>query len=134
MPDPLLYLDASALVKLVVREAESAALSSELVDWPAQVSSILSEVEVPRAARRASVGTEAIARAERLVRQLGTVFLTEEVAREAAAIAPLGLRSLDAIHLASALSLGADLGAFVSYDRRLAEAAESAGLETLAPA
>jgi predicted nucleic acid-binding protein len=134
VPDALLYLDASALVKLVVREAESAALSSELVDWPAQVSSIVSEVEVPRVARRASLAAEVIARADRVVRQLGTVLLTEEVAREAARIAPLGLRSLGAIHLASALSLGADLGAFVSYDRRLAEAAESAGLKTLAPA
>jgi predicted nucleic acid-binding protein len=134
VPDALLYLDASALVKLVVREAESAALSSELMAWPAQVSSIISEVEVPRAARRASLAAEAIERAERVVRQLGTVFLTEEVARGAAMIAPLRLRSLDAIHLASALSLGPNLGAFVSYDRRLAEAAESAGLETLAPA
>jgi predicted nucleic acid-binding protein len=130
----LLYLDASALVKLVIREAESAALASVLETWPAQLSSIVATVEVPRAVKRASAGPQAAMRAERLVRQLGIVVLTPALADEAAAVAPEGLRALDAIHLASALSLGADLGALVTYDGRLAEAAEAAALDVLAPA
>jgi len=130
----LAYLDASALVKLVVREPESAALARELERWPAQVSSVLSTVEVPRATAKAAAGAEALERAERLVRQLGIVALTDELVRIASTIEPLALRSLDAIHLASALSLGAALEAFLTYDRRLAEAASAAGLEVLAPA
>jgi uncharacterized protein len=62
------------------------------------------------------------------------VELSAGIADAAAKLEPPSLRTLDAVHLASALSLGDDLGAFVAYDRRLAEAAEAAGIEVLAPA
>jgi uncharacterized protein len=61
------------------------------------------------------------------------VELSAGIADAAAKLEPPSLRTLDAVHLASALSLGDDLGAFVAYDRRLAEAAEAAGIEVLAP-
>ncbi len=64
---------------------------------------------------------------------LELVELDDRVIAAAAGLDPAELASLDAIHLASALSLGDDLGAFVCYDRRLAEAATAAGLPMLAP-
>jgi predicted nucleic acid-binding protein len=61
------------------------------------------------------------------------VELSAGIADAAAKLEPPSLRTLDAIQLASALSLGDDLGAFVAYDRRLAQAAEVAGIGVLAP-
>jgi len=133
LPGELLYLDSSALVKLVIVEPESGPLAEVLTDWPAQVSSIVATVEIRRAARRAAAAPAVNARADQVAAQLGLVFLTPEVAREAAEIRPHGLRSLDAIHLASALSLGDDLGGFATYDARIASAAETAGLSVVAP-
>ena len=59
--------------------------------------------------------------------------MTDEVRAVAASIEPVELRTLDAIHLASALSLGDDLAAVLTYDRRMADAAESRGLVVVAP-
>jgi predicted nucleic acid-binding protein len=128
----LAYLDSSALVKLVLEEKETAALTSFLREWPARVSSVVAYVEVHRASRREAV--EATLRAEEVLELVNLIELDHAILDTARAVEPADLRSLDAIHLASALSLGADLGAFASYDRRLNEAAERAGLEVLTPA
>lgn len=128
----LLYLDASALVKLVVVEAESDALTSFLGDWSSWVSSALAVVEVGRAARRASEDPAVHRRAEEVVAALGLVPVDVELLRRASVLDG-GIRSLDAVHLASALSLGADLGAMVVYDRRLADAAAAAGVRVASP-
>lgn len=130
----LYYLDASALLKLVVEEPESPALMADAAAWPHLVSSSLVRVEVPRAARRVSADVAVVARARHVVGSVGLLPLDESVLRRAAEAAPPSLRSLDAIHLASALSLGEDLAAMVVYDRRLADAAEAAGLTVLVPA
>lgn len=129
----LLYLDASALVKLVVAEAESDALTSFLGDWPSWVSSALAVVEVGRAARRASEDPSVHRRAEEVIAGLGLVPVDVELLHRASVLDLGGIRSLDAVHLASALSLEADLGAMVVYDRRLAEAAVAAGVSVAAP-
>lgn len=127
------YLDSSAMVKMVVVEAESEALQALIADWQRRISSSLARVEVPRAVRRLSPDPAVQARAERLVDDTDQVPLDQDVLRNAARLAPVPLRSLDAIHLASALSLGASLGGIVTYDDRLAEAARTTGCTVLQP-
>ena len=126
-----MYLDASALVKLVFRESESDALIEALRSWPERVSSVVAEIEVQRVARR--TGGSAARRARNVMARIALVELADDVRAAAAAIRPPGLRTLDAIHLATALSLGSDLGAVCAYDQRLAEAATAAGIHVIAP-
>jgi hypothetical protein len=129
----LLYLDSSALVKLILPEAETGALLTALGDWPQRITSEIAAVEIRRAARRAS-GDEAVRRrADEVLAGLHLLRLDAAILDRAARLEPETLRSLDAIHLASALSIGDDLGAFVAYDRGLAAAARQAGLTVLAP-
>ena len=133
MSDRVLYLDSSALVKLVVDEPQSVALTQELTDEPTVVSSALARVEVPRAIRIQTRGdADAEARARELVDSCRLVELRDPVLDDAAALASADLRTLDAIHLASALQVAP--AAMVTYDRRLAEAAMAARLPVLAPA
>jgi len=127
----VLYLDSSALVKLVVLEPETGALRETLRSWPERVSSVIARIEVSRAARR--VGPAAARRAEAVLAGVGLIELDEEVIERAATLPPPELRTLDAIHVATALSLGDDLGAFCAYDARLAGVADSIGMTTLAP-
>lgn len=129
----LLYLDSSALVKLVLPEAESGALLESLAAWPACVTSELARVEVIRAARRAAADPEVEQRAENVMASLHLLKLDGDILDLAARLEPRTLRSLDAIHLASALSLGEDLGAMVIYDGPLAAAATASGLKVVAP-
>ena len=127
----LTYLDSSALVKLVLAERESAALRAALPPGGAHTSSRLSDVEVTRAARRA--GHRDADRAQRVIATLALIPLSDDVLAAARALEPVALRSLDAIHLASALSLGNQLDAVVTYDARMLDAARSLGVRTLAP-
>ena len=129
----VLYVDSSALVKLVVEEPETEALQRELAGWPLRASSVVAAVEVPRAARRGSDRTDVRARADELVKSLTLLELNRDLVAAAAELAPTTLRTLDAIHLASALSLRTDLGALVTYDQRLEDAATAAGATVLAP-
>jgi len=126
-----IYLDASALVKLVAPEAESAAMASFVAAHRSQSTSVVGLVEVRRAAvRRPGVTDERVG--DVLVRVIGIAF-DPEVAAAAATIGPPTLRTLDAIHLASAAALGADLEALVTYDRRLADAARALGMPVASP-
>ena len=133
MSEQWLYLESSALVKLVVTEAESPALRAFIVRWPLRASSALSAVEVPRAARRLSADPVVHTRAEQLVEGLDLVALEMGVLRAAGRMGPALLRSLDAIHLASAQALGTDLGGIVTYDDRVADAARAAGIPVFRP-
>jgi uncharacterized protein len=128
---PFAYLDASAFVKLVVREPESDALLRALDDWPRRVSSYLLVVEAMRATAR--VSQEASRRAERLLGGVTLVPPDLDLLREAARLAPAALLSLDAIHLATALSLDTELGAFFAYDERLRAAAADTAIDARAP-
>lgn len=127
----LCYLDASAFVKLTTAEPESPALRDYLRTRPAQVSSVLLDVEAHRVAAR--LGAEVTARTSRLLGSITLVPITTEIRAAARTVSPPSLRSLDAIHLASALALGADLGVFVAYDRRLLDAATDLGVPVASP-
>jgi predicted nucleic acid-binding protein len=115
-----------------VDEPESRSLASAVAAWPSRTSSLVAAVEVTRVARR-HPDPAVVRRAGQVLE--GIVFLAFDtaIAEAAKQIAPPILGSIDAIHLATALSLGDDLGGFVCYDRRLAEAAKAAGLPLLAP-
>ena len=126
----MLYLDSSAIVKLVVAEPESAALAQEVASDRDVVSSQIALTEVVRAVGRAK---GPIGRAERIVRSIALVPIDRPILAEAAAMRPWSLWSLDAIHLASALSLHPDVDAFIAYDARLLDAAAKAGLIARSP-
>jgi uncharacterized protein len=130
----MLYLDTSALVKLVRREPES----DTLADWldaqtPAPwVSSILIEVELPRALRR--IEPALLADVPAIVARVARYEVDEVVRAAAAAYPDPTLRFLDAIHLATGDAVfGSQLTAFVCYDERLLAAATAVGLPTAAP-
>jgi predicted nucleic acid-binding protein len=129
-----LYLDSSALVKLVRREAESSSLRRFLRRHrdDGRVTSGLARVEVVRAV--AGGGAAAVAHARRQLGRVDQVNIDPELLDEAAALAPgTVLRSLDAIHLASARAIGSDLRAVVTYDERMQGAASALGLVVQAP-
>ncbi len=125
------YIDSSALVKLAIPEPESDALRAELARWERHVSSALARVEVVRACAR--VDTKARRIAEQIVGALDLIAVDDRVLEEAALLGPVDLRSLDSIHLASALLLGDALGVAIAYDDRLLEAMRVAGIPTATP-
>jgi predicted nucleic acid-binding protein len=127
----MVYLDSSALVKLVVAERESAALRRYLRKEPQRASCALARVEVLRAVR--PHGAAAVTRARRLLRRLDLIQLDDELLENAATLDSGVLRSLDAIHLAAAWSLTDELGAIVTYDDRMTKAAGLLGLTVDAP-
>lgn len=127
------YLDSSALLKLVLSERETPALSEALSRWPDWVSSVLLSIECRRIVLRAGNPPEVIAKLEQELSRVTSIRLDEPVQKLAAAVGPPRLRPLDAIHLASALSIGDYPEAFVTYDTRLAEAARGVGLNVITP-
>ncbi len=133
MKAELVYLDSSALVKLVVHEAESEALRTWIASHPAAVTSALAVTEVRRAVSRLSPRRGLSDRARLVLDGVALLAVDQDVLERAARLAPRELRTLDAIHVASALSLGADLLAFVSYDDRQRAAARKAGVPLVKP-
>lgn len=127
-----IYLDSSAICKLVLAEDESAALLRWLEQRPERIASVLAKVETRRAARRAGV-RGVMLRAEAVLARIALLEIDREIVERASIMPPEDLRSLDAIHLAAALPVPG-LSEFVTYDRRLAEAAGSAGLLVVSPA
>lgn len=129
-----LYLDTSALVKMVVREPESSALTRYLTQFGDDLvfTCALARTELVRAAMPA--GPDVVARAGSLLDSVDTVALTRGLLDTAGTLQPPALRSLDAIHLSAALRGGATLRAVVTYDRRMTSAAEKLGLAVASPA
>lgn len=125
------YVDSSALVKLVLEEAESAALDVELSRYERIATSDLTFVEVSRAVRRVH-GDAGGQIAMDIFRTLDLLRIDEAVVSRAAGLLPAGLRTLDALHVASAVELGVPV-VVIAYDQRLLEAAEAAGLSVAAP-
>lgn len=129
--DRATYLDSSAIVKLVRKEPESAALSRYLRRRGVLVSSALARTEVGRALL--PFGVEAVRHGMDVLAGIELLRVSDRVLRAAAALHPVQLRSLDAVHLATALDLGTDLARVVTYDARMAAAANDLGLEVSAP-
>lgn len=125
------YLDSSAIVKLVVLEPETDSLLAYLRKRPVRVSSALAKVEVLRALL--AVGSEAQHRGEAALDAIELIAITDSVLDAAARLLPAALRSLDAIHLATAARLDADLETLVTYDKRMLEVASKMGLQAVAP-
>jgi len=125
------YLDASAIVKLVAEETESAALKGFLADRGERASANIARVEVVRAVRHK--GSIAVRNARAVLDEIDLIQLDDELLDLAGDLEGQ-LRSLDAIHLAAALELGDELEAVVTYDARMALAAEALGLPVAAPA
>ena len=129
----MIYLDSSAVVKLVHEEPESGALESWLSqDDRPLVTSVLTEIEVKRALRRSD--PDALPLVPEIIDGLYRFDIDGAVRRVAARFAERTLRTLDAVHLATALEFGAELDAFVCYDQRLLAAATTQGSRWPAPA
>jgi predicted nucleic acid-binding protein len=128
----VIYIDASAVLKLVVAAPETAALRSALAANPVHVAASIVEVEVLRIVRR--VAPDHLGAAQRVMDTITLVDFDERIRARAAHLDPAGVRTLDAVHLATALEIGDVLEAVVTYDGRLAAAAASNGLRFLSPA
>lgn len=128
---PAIYLDSSAIVKLVVRENESDALRKHLRRRGPLISSALARVEVLRALLPG--GEVAATAGRRVLATIELVRVNDRVMELAGSILPVELRSLDAIHIATAHRLGDDLGGFITYDERMAAAARQLGYRVFAP-
>lgn len=130
--DPVVYLDTSALVKLIDAEQDSDALAKSIASSELLVGEI-SKTELHRFARRMSREPDALINAaERLVGTCTMLFMDHVLLEEAGDIDHRNLGTLDAIHIATALR-AAPIDAFVTYDRQQAAAAESVGLNVVSP-
>jgi predicted nucleic acid-binding protein len=118
-------------VKLAVREPESAALRRYLQQRRPLISSALARTEVLRALL--PLGNEAVGRGRDVLQRLELIRVNDRVLNAAAVLHPPELRSLDAIHLATAQQLGGDLQAIVTYDDRMLAAARQLGCRTAQP-
>jgi predicted nucleic acid-binding protein len=128
------------LIKLAVREPESDALRAEVDQWAEWASSRLAEVELRRAVRRLGSSLSVADRermvleADRALKLVALFDIDRVVVEDASGADPIQLRTLDAIHVATARLFGKDLGGLLTYDRRMADAARAAGLPVLSPA
>jgi predicted nucleic acid-binding protein len=125
------YVDSSALVKLVVREPESAALRRYLRRRRPLVSSALARTEVLRSLLLE--GEQGIARGRGVLGSIELVRVNDRILNAAGVLLPADARSLDAIHLATASQLGTDLGHIVTYDDKMLNAAHRLGFKVLSP-
>jgi len=125
------YLDASAVVRLAVHEPESPALRRFLRRPRPLVTSALARTEVARALL--PFGATALGRGVDVLRRIEIIRISDRILAAAGKMPPLELRSLDAIHLATAQQLGDDLGRLCTYDDRMAEAARAMGWAVVTP-
>ncbi|WP_158635050.1 type II toxin-antitoxin system VapC family toxin [Tsukamurella asaccharolytica] len=130
------YLDTSALIKLLAPEFESDALTIWMArqanEGEAFGTSVIGQIELTRAAARMT-DPDTTSQAQYIGEQAETIPLTVAMAKLAETIGPPHLRSLDAVHLASAMSIRDQISAFVTYDKRLSDAAEVEGLTVVSP-
>jgi predicted nucleic acid-binding protein len=125
------YLDSSAIVKLVIREPESAALRRYVRRRRSLVTSALARTEVARALL--TLGPEVIRSGRDVLEGFEVLRVSDRVLNAAGALFPINLRSLDAIHVATAKQLGLELARIVTYDERMIEAARTLGLVVVSP-
>ncbi len=132
MRGTIAYLDTSAFVKLLIEERESSALRRELSKWPDYASSTLLVTETLRSVRRSGNDLH-VELALKLLDSVNLIKIDEMLVKQAGYINPPEVRSLDSIHLASALNLQLELGVFLVYDQRLKSAAEALSLPVASP-
>lgn len=125
------YLDSSAIVKLAVAEPESAALRRYLRRRRPLVSSALARAEVARALL--PLGESAARRGQEVLARLELIRISDRILAAAGSLLPAELRTLDAIHLATARQLGSDLARLITYDERLRAAATATGCPLATP-
>ena len=126
------YIDSSALLKLIVVEDETSALEADLASRDGLVTSSLAVVECHRAVRRAA-NRRIVQRTEQVFDAVYLLDLTPVILERASTIEPAMVRSLDAIHIATALSVDDDTLEVITYDDRMADAARSGGLRVVQP-
>ncbi len=127
-----IYLDASAFLKLIVDEDESQPLRDYLgAEHGRYASSVLLRAEALRAGARH--GPEALAAVRDALGRIDLVAIDGRILDAAGQLHPHVLRSLDAIHVATALAIGDDLDVVVTYDQRMIEAASLLGVPTASP-
>lgn len=126
-----IYLDSSAIVKLAVEEPESSALRRYLRRRKPLVSSALARAEIARALL--PIGEAAVGRGHDVLSRLELIRISDRILAAAGALLPEELRTLDAIHLATAQQLGGDLQQLITYDGRMLEAARILGYRINAP-
>lgn len=130
MAGTVAYVDASAYLKLLFAEHETPTLGAVITEWPEVVSSELLDVEMHRAAYRA--GLQA-ADCDFLLDGVSLIAMDEPIRRHSQRIGQPLLRAGDAIHLATAASLGSELGVLFAYDKRMLDGALLEGLPAWAP-
>lgn len=140
-PEPrsgILYVDTSVLVKLLVREAESGAVEVELLRWARLATSVVKEVELPRSVARAreerpDAVIDGSVVLQGVLASAAIVPLDADIVAKARDVSPVHVSTLDAIHIASALSLGDELAAVATYDHRMQDALAKLKIEVVAP-
>lgn len=130
--DRAIYLDSSAIVKLVVQEKESTALRRYLRRRSPLVVSALARTEVARALL--PLGPSAVQRGHDVLSSLELIRVTDRILLEAGSLLPAEIRSLNAIHLATMRQLGVSLRRLVTYDNRMSATARELGIAAVAPA
>lgn len=137
-PPAILYVDTSALLKLLVREAESEAIERELLKWSEIATSVVAEVELPRAVARArEARPDAVIDGSVVLQSVlasaAIIPLEANIVAVARNVQPVHVGALDAIHIASALSLGPQLAGVATYDKRMQGALDREGIRVIAP-
>ena len=127
----VIYLDSSAIVKLAVEEPDSAALRRYLRRRKPLVSSALARAEVSRALL--PLGEAALRRGQDVLSRLELIRINDRILTAAGSLLPTELRTLDAIHLATAQQLETELSRLITYDERLGAAAQAIGCSVIAP-
>lgn len=134
----VLYVDTSAMLKLLVREPESAAIERELLRWSELATSIITEVELPRAVarareERADAVIDGSVVLQGVLASAAIIPLSENVVTASRSVKPVHVGALDAIHIASAISLGKQLAGVATYDKRMQDALQPLGVSIIAP-
>jgi len=138
-PSPaILYVDTSALLKLLVREAESAAIERELLTWSELATSVITEVELPRAVARArkerpDAVIDGSVVLQGVLASAAIIPLSESAVAASCKVKPVHIGALDAIHIASALALDRQLAGVATYDKRMQDALVPLGVRVIAP-
>ena len=127
----IIYLDSSAIVKLAVEEPESTALRRYLRRRRPLVSSALARAEVARALL--PFGEASLRRGQDVLARLELIRINDRILVAAGSLLPAELRTLDAIHLATAQQLETELARLVTYDERMGVAAQAIGCSVVAP-